>query len=103
MDLTHLVDGAGIKKDALGGRRLAGVNVRGNANVPGPFQREWTVLGVDRGNLGFLGNDSNLDGVDSRHEQMVGTGYQRRWAKARLACAILWVSSFFFTTVPVLL
>src|SRR4051812_32225577 len=29
--------------------------------------------------------------------------YQRRCAKARLACAILWVSSFFLTTDPVLL
>src|SRR5688500_16342065 len=31
------------------------------------------------------------------------TGYQRRWAKARFACAILCVSSFFLTTEPVLL
>ncbi len=29
--------------------------------------------------------------------------YQRRWANARLAWAILCISSFFFTTEPVLL
>ena len=34
---------------------------------------------------------------------MLGIPYQRRWAKARFAWAILCISSFFFTTEPVLL
>ena len=38
--LTDLVDHAGVKKDALGQRRLAGVDVRGNADVPRPLERE---------------------------------------------------------------
>jgi hypothetical protein len=34
VDLTDLVGLTGVEKDALGGRGLAGVDVRGNTNVP---------------------------------------------------------------------
>ena len=37
--LTDLVDHAGVKKDALGQRRLAGIDVRGDADVPRPLER----------------------------------------------------------------
>ena len=38
--LTDLVDHAGVKKDALGQRRLAGVNVRGDSDVPRLLERD---------------------------------------------------------------
>jgi hypothetical protein len=37
------MDEAGVKKDTLGGRRLAGVNVRGNADVAGAFEGVFAV------------------------------------------------------------
>jgi hypothetical protein len=62
MDLAHLVDGAGVKKNTLGRRRLAGVNVRGNADVARPLERERAILRIDRRNLVLVGNDSNVEG-----------------------------------------
>ena len=41
--LAHLVDRAGVEKDALGRRRLARVDVRGDADVARPLQRERAV------------------------------------------------------------
>ena len=43
MHLTDLVDHAGVKKNALGQRRLAGINVRGDADVARPLERELAV------------------------------------------------------------
>ncbi len=43
MHFTDLVDHAGVKKNALGQRRLAGVDVRGNADVARPLERELAV------------------------------------------------------------
>ena len=43
VDFTDLMDHAGVKKDALGQRRLAGVNVRGDPDVPRLFERELAV------------------------------------------------------------
>ena len=102
VDLAHLVDGAGVEEDALGRGRLAGVDVRGDADVARPLERERAVRRVLRGDLGLVGDDSDGRYVDGGHGSL-SDGYQRRWAKARFAWAILWVSSFFFTTVPVLL
>ena len=36
--VADLVDQARVKEDTLGGRRFAGVNVRGNADVAGTFE-----------------------------------------------------------------
>ncbi len=44
--VADLVDETGVKKNALGGGRLAGVNVRGNANVARPFHRILTARRV---------------------------------------------------------
>jgi hypothetical protein len=41
--LTDLVDHAGVKQNALGQRRLAGIDVRGDADVPRPLERELAV------------------------------------------------------------
>ncbi len=46
MHLAHLVDHSGIKQNALGDRRLAGVNVRGNSDVPRSLERELAVRRV---------------------------------------------------------
>ncbi len=48
--LAHLVDGAGIEEDALGRGGLAGVDVRGDADVARPLERKRPVRRVDRGN-----------------------------------------------------
>ena len=40
---ADLVDHAGVKKNALGQRRLAGIDVRGDADVPRPLERELAV------------------------------------------------------------
>jgi len=37
--LAHLVDATGKKEDAFGASRFAGVDVRGNADIPRAF--EW--------------------------------------------------------------
>ena len=59
MHLAHFVDGARVEKNAFSRRGLASVDVSGDANVTRPFQGKWTVLGIDRGNLSLVGNDSN--------------------------------------------
>ena len=43
MHLADLVDHAGVEEDALGERRLAGVDVRGDADVARPLQRKRAV------------------------------------------------------------
>ena len=40
MHLTDLMDQAGVKENALGDRGLAGVDVRGDADVARPLQRD---------------------------------------------------------------
>ena len=60
MNLTDLMNSAGIEKNTLGGGRLAGIDVRGNADVTGPFQWERTLFGVNRSSLGALGDNFDL-------------------------------------------
>jgi hypothetical protein len=50
MHLADLVDHAGVEKDALGQRRLAGVNVRSNTDVP----RSSRAGTCGSANLGFV-------------------------------------------------
>jgi hypothetical protein len=38
MDLAHFVHAPGEEQDALGTGRLAGVDVRGNADIPRAFE-----------------------------------------------------------------
>src|SRR5690606_6081372 len=97
MNFAHLVNDARVKENALGSGGLARVNVRGDANVARPLHRERPVFGIGCRRLGAIGDDHN-GWIFVTHGS-----YQRRWAKARLAWAILWVSSFFLTTTPVLL
>ena len=55
MHLTDLVDHAGVKKDALGDRRLAGVDVRGDPDVARPLERELAIRRIRiRRQLAFL-------------------------------------------------
>ena len=49
MHLTHFVDHAGIKQNALGDCGLAGIDVRGNADVPRSLKWELAV-----GRIGIL-------------------------------------------------
>jgi hypothetical protein len=55
MHFTDLVDHAGVKENALGQRGLAGVDVRGNADVPRLLERELPIrrIRILRGG-GFL-------------------------------------------------
>ena len=46
--VTDLVDQSGVKENTLGRRRLAGVNVRGDADVAGAFQRVFAVGRIRR-------------------------------------------------------
>src|SRR5690606_2106492 len=39
VDLAHAMDHSSIVEDALGRRRLAGINMGNNANIPDSFQR----------------------------------------------------------------
>jgi hypothetical protein len=39
MDLSHPVKPPGIKEDALGRRRFAGVDVSADPDIPGSFKR----------------------------------------------------------------
>jgi len=43
IDVTDLVDQAGVKQDTLRRRRLAGVDVRGDADVTGAFERVFAI------------------------------------------------------------
>src|SRR5206468_12774679 len=87
--LPDLVDHAGIKQNALSQRRFAGIDVRGDADVPRPFERElaiWRVR-IRRGLFPF-------------HRRRRHNLYQRKCANARFACAILCVSSRFLIALP---
>ena len=53
MHLTDLVDHARVKENALGQRRLARVDVRGNSNVARPLERKGSVGRIGIGRLGF--------------------------------------------------
>ena len=102
--VAHLVDEPGVKEDALGGRRLAGVDVRGDADVARALQR---VLPLRRrctfGFAGFLFPvllpfRVSLKIKTPRVASACGAfelnrDYQRKWAKALLAWAILCTSS----------
>jgi hypothetical protein len=58
--------------------------------------QEFLAKRKDRqGRMAFLLGESGVPGV--KHFFL---GYQRKWAKALLASAILWVSSRFFTAAP---
>jgi hypothetical protein len=48
------VDHAGIKKDALGQRSFAGVDVRGNPDIPRPFEWELAVRRIRIRRFGFI-------------------------------------------------
>ena len=52
MDFAHLVHHAGVEEDALRGGRLAGVDVRGDADVARVLERERAVGGVEFGKFG---------------------------------------------------
>ena len=54
MHFADLVDHAGVKKNALGQRRLAGVDVRGNPDVPRPLERELAVRRIRIRRHGFF-------------------------------------------------
>src|SRR6266487_1631221 len=86
--LTDFVDHAGVKQNAFGQRRLAGVNVRSNSDIPRALERKLTIrrIRIFRGRLLF---------ERSRHDL-----YQRKCANARFACAILCVSSRFLIALP---
>src|SRR5205809_2864037 len=90
MHFTHLVDHPGVKQHSFGDRRFAGVDVRGDPDVARSLQREIAVRRVRtlrRCLLLFHGRGChNL--------------YQRKWANARFACAILCVSSRFLMALP---
>jgi len=59
VDIAHFVDSTGVKKNALGRGGLAGVNVRGDTDVAGPFQWKRTILRINGGNMGLVGDDKN--------------------------------------------
>src|SRR5260370_37036497 len=89
MNLTDFVDHAGVKQNALGQRRLAGINVRGDADVPRSLERELTIWRIRIGRFRFL-----------FLERRGHTFYHLKCANARFACAILCVSSRFFIALP---
>ena len=59
MDIAHFVHSTGVKENALGRCRLAGINVRGDTDVAGPFQWKRTVLRINGGNVCLVGDDKN--------------------------------------------
>ena len=77
VDLAELVDLVRVEQDPLGDGRLAGVDVRDDADVPGACERELSC-----------------------HGGLCPSAYQRKWLKALLASAILWVSSRRLTAAP---
>src|SRR3954452_17023813 len=79
MDLTELVDLLRVEEDPLGDGRLARVDMGDDSDVPRSCERN----GSCHGGLAPLGPD-----------------YHLKWLKARLASAILWVSSRRFTAAP---
>ena len=92
--LAHLVDGARIEKDALGRRRLARIDVRGNSDVPGPLQRERPIRRVHRSKLGLFSDDLEIGG--SGHgiaTNCITSGGGRRHGWPAPSCACLPSSS----------
>ena len=79
MDVTHLMDQAGIEENALGERGLAGVDVRGDADVARALERELTIRRIRI--LRLL--------AFSFQRRRCHNRYQRKCANARFACAIL--------------
>ena len=91
--LADLVDHAGVKKDTLGQRGLARVDVRADADVARALERERAV-----GRIRIRGG--GCGGGGGHEKERVKTVYQRKWAKARLAWAILCISSRFLMALP---
>src|SRR2546427_475303 len=85
---ADFVDHAGVKQDALSQRRFAGINMRGDSDVPRSLERELAIrrIRILRGRFLFERRGHN------RH--------QRKCANARFACAILCVSSRFLIALP---
>jgi hypothetical protein len=54
-----------IEKDTLSCRGFAGIDVRGDSDVPRPFQWERTLFCIDRRNFRFVSD--NCDFRDSGH------------------------------------
>ena len=48
IDIAHFMNEAGVKEDALGGRRLAGINMGGDADIARALHRVLTFGRVDR-------------------------------------------------------
>ena len=97
---TDLVAQACVKQDALGSGRFAGVNVRGNTDVPGALQRVLAVRRVQRAGVFFcccfhlLYSTKKRSGENvARSEFICKLSYQRKWANALFACAIRCTSS----------
>ncbi len=79
--LAHLVNHAGVKKHPLGDGRLAGVDVRCDADVSRSLQRKLAIRRVRIFRAccgGFFLFECSRHGF-----------YQRKCANARFACAIL--------------
>ena len=91
--LADLVDHAGVKKNALGQSGLAGVDVRADADVARALERERAV-----GRIRVRGG--GCGGGGGHEKERVTAVYQRKWAKARLAWAILCISSRFLMALP---
>ena len=85
-----LVDHPRVEEDALGERGLPGVDVRRNPDVPRPLKRIRSIRTVVVGRHGGMGSGDPGQWIN----------YQRKWAKARLAWAILWTSSRLRTDEP---
>ena len=103
--LTDLVDLAGVVEDALRRGRLAGIDVRHDADVPVALE------GSLAGHCGLLerfstekSRDASKTFTDRAAAPAALSGlrncYQRKCAKALLASAILWTSSFFLIAAP---
>ena len=80
---TDLVDHAGVKKNALGQRRLARVNVSGNADVARPLERIFPVrrIRIRRGG-GFLFERGGHD----RKSVTSGNGRRHDWLAPFCGC-----------------
>src|ERR1035437_2478554 len=91
--VADFVDEAGVKEDALGRRRLARVNVRRDADVARALQRVFAVGRIDR--FRCFCSFSHLDSENKKRPDVPIFGarqkifYQRKWANALFACAIL--------------
>ena len=97
---ADLVTQARVKQDALSGSRFAGVDMRGNADVPSALQRVLAVWRVQRAGVFFcccfhlLYSTKKRPGKNlARSEFICKLSYQRKWANALFACAIRCTSS----------